>query len=101
MGLNLRYFHKQIKEKWFKIEEDGPDLYCRFYLDGKIKTAVRSKAGGHSKKKYKTLDDDIVSRIVKCLHFDNKNQFNNFLDCPFLKEEYQEMLIQKRMIRRN
>jgi hypothetical protein len=100
MGLEKRYFHKQIKEKWFKIEDEGSDFYCRFYIDGKLMTDVRSKAGGHSAKKYRTLHDDIVSRIVKCLHFDNKDQFLKFVDCPFTKEQYQDMLFQKRFIGR-
>jgi hypothetical protein len=101
MGLDLRYFHTQIKRKWFKIEPDGADIYCWFYRDGKTLTKVRSKAGGHSKQKYKTLNDYTISRIVKCLHFDSKKQFKEFVNCPFTKEQYQDMLIRKIILRRN
>lgn len=58
-------------------------------------TPVRSKVGGHSRQKYKTLGDSLVNRIYKTLHFESKNQFIDFLECPFSKENYKKMLIMK------
>lgn len=98
MSLDLKDLHKGLKKKWFKIEK-RQDYYCRFYINGQIKTDVRSKVGGYSKEKYKTLGDNIVSQIYKCLHFDNKSQFLQFIECPFTKEKYQEMLLSKEKIR--
>jgi len=96
MSLDLRYIHNRLTKKGFKIEKEGKsDIYCRFYINGEIMTQVRSKAGGHSRKKYKTLGNPIVNRIYKTLHFDNKKQFIDFLECPFSQENYQEMLIIK------
>ncbi len=96
MSLDLRYVHKGLTKKGFKIEKEGKsDIYCRFYIDGEIMTPVRSKVGGHSRQKYKTLGDSLVNRIYKTLHFENKNQFIDFLECPFSKENYKKMLIMK------
>ncbi len=96
MSLDLRYVHKGLTKKGFKIEKEGKsDIYCRFYIDGEIMTPVRSKVGGHSRQKYKTLGDSLVNRIYKTLHFESKNQFIDFLECPFSKENYKKMLIMK------
>jgi len=99
MSLELSSLHKSLKSKGFKIETWRQDYYCRFYIDGIIKTKISSKAGGHSKRKYKTLPDSTVARIYKRLWFDNKNQFIEFLDCPFELEDYQRMLFEKGKIK--
>ena len=101
MPLDLNYLHRNIKKKWFRIKRDRDHLYCWFYLDGTTLTSVRSRCGGHSREEYKTLPDGIVASIWKRLQFDNKDQFFEFLDCPFTKEQYQDMLFQKGVIRRN
>lgn len=97
MRLSLRYLHTKLKSKGFKIETKD-DYYCRFYINGEIKTKIRSKAGGYSKKKYKTLPNSTVSRIYRALHFDSKEQFKEFLDCPFELEDYQKILFEKGLI---
>jgi len=99
MSLDLRPCHKKLKKKWFKIEDWRDDYYCRFYIDGKIKTTICSKVGGHSKQKYKTLPDWMISKIYKDLHFNNQEQFFGFLDCDPTKENYQQMLLDKGKIR--
>jgi len=99
MALELSYIHGRLKNKGFKItKRRKKDYYCRFYINGEILTSIRSKVGGHSKQKYKTLGDDLVTRVYKTLHFDNKNQFLDFLECPFTLENYQEMLNRKEQI---
>ncbi len=95
MSLDLRYLHKGLENKGFKIEKSGKDLYCRFYINGATVSKVRSKVGGHSAQKYKTLGDKLVYRIYSTLHFDNKKQFLDFLECPYTLEEYQRMLSEK------
>jgi len=98
MPLDRLYVHSGLKAKGFEIETDGDHYYCRYYIDGEIKTSIRSKVGGYSRKKYKTLNDALLHRIQRALHFDNKRQFSLFLKCPFTKENYQEMLIEKGLI---
>jgi hypothetical protein len=96
MSLDLIYVHKGLTKKGFKIDKSGKsDIYCRFYIKEEIMTPVRSKVGGHSRQKYKTLGDSLVNRIYKTLHFESKNQFIDFLECPFSQENYQKMLIMK------
>lgn len=99
MNIELRRVHKKLKKKWFKIDNDRDHYYCRFYKNGEIITDIRSKVGGYSKRKYKTLDDDLISQISKTLHFDDKKQFVGFLDCDPTKEQYQKMLFEKEKIR--
>jgi len=99
MSLDSRYIRQRLKEKGFKIDEKNDHYYCRFYICGEIMTKISSKVGGHSKSKYKTLGDDLVLRIYKRLHFDNKKQFLDFLDCPFELEDYQKMLFKKKLIK--
>jgi len=100
MSLDLLYVHKGLKNKGFKIEKSGKsDIYCRFYVKGEIMTPVRSKVGGHSRQKYKTLGDPLINRIYKTLHFNNKKQFIDFLECPFSQKDYQEMLIIKEQLK--
>jgi len=99
MSLDLSYVHQGLESKGFKIEEKGRDhYYCRFYINGEIKTKIKSKVGGRSKRKYRTLHDNLVTRIYKSLYFDSKSQFTEFLDCPFTLEAYQSMLSEKGQI---
>lgn len=99
MSLDSRDLRKKLKEKGFKIEKRDNHYYCRFYICGKIMTKISSKVGGYSKTKYKTLGDPLISRIYKSLHFDNKKQFLDFLQCPFELENYQRLLYEKNLIR--
>lgn len=98
MSRDTRAVRKKLQEKGFQIEEDSADIYCRFYYRGK-KTQVRSKLCGHSKAKYKTLSDILLTLIARTLFFDNKAQFESFLDDSLSREEYEKMLIVKNKIR--
>jgi len=98
MRLDLSYLHKKLESKGFKIEKDKDHYYCRFYINGEIKTKIRSKVGGYDKRKYKTLGDTLITWIYRTLHFDSKTQFKEFLECPFKLEDYQKMLIKKEQI---
>ena len=84
--------------KWFK-EETGGDYYCRFYISGRIKTSVRTKVGGYSPRKYKSLNDWHIAKIVRELYFNDIEQFYGFVNCPFKKEGYQQMLNDKGIIK--
>jgi predicted RNA binding protein YcfA (HicA-like mRNA interferase family) len=44
----------------------------------------------HGKKDY---DKTLLSLIKKQLKFESTENFENFLDCPFTKENYKQMLI--------
>lgn len=98
MVLDLSYVHSGLKGKGFEIEKGGDHYYCRYFIDGEIFTNIRSKVGGHSKRKYKTLNDVLLAQIQRTLHFDDKRQFFEFLECPFTQENYQKMLINKELI---
>jgi len=99
MSLELSFIHQGLGNKGFKIEVRGRDhYYCRFYINGEIKTKIKSKVGGLSRRKYKTLSDNLVVRIYRSLYFDSKNQFVEFLECPYTEEEYQRMLYEKGQI---
>ena len=94
MSLDLSFLHRSLKAKGFKIEKEGDHYYCRFYFDDEVKTNIRSKVGGYSKKKYKTLGDPLVTRIYQTLYFDNKKQFIDFLYCPYSREDYERKLLE-------
>gem|GEM_PF-1174871 len=94
MVLDLAYLHSGLKNKGFRISKSKKHhYYCRYYANGEIFTSVSSRVGGHSKRTYKTLSDDLVSKIYRTLHFQSKGQFEEFLECPYTKEMYQKMLI--------
>jgi len=95
---DARKIRSGLCSKWFREETNG-DYYCRFYTNGKVKTKVRAKVGGYSSGKYKSLDDWHISKIINGLHFNNKEQFYDFVNCPFEKEEYQKMLKAKGIIK--
>lgn len=97
MSLDLKFVQKGLNNKGFKKEKGKKHHnYYRFYINnGEIQTIIRSKIGGHSKKKYKTLKNSIIERIYKSLYFDNKNQFIDFLECLFELGDYQRMVYRK------
>lgn len=83
-----------LGRKGFLIENDNKDVYCRFYYRG-IKTKIRSKVGGHSKKKYKTYPDIFLAQMKRDLYFDDREQLINFIECPFSQDKYESILIMK------
>ena len=95
MQRDLNKIHSGLKNKGFQIEKDGDDFYCRYFTREGIMTKVRTKCGGHSKKKYKSLTDTLIFKIYRSLHFDNKGQFADFIDCPFSQGDYQSLLTKK------
>ncbi len=52
----------------------------------------------HGKKDY---DKSLLSQVKKQLKFDTTENFENFLDCPFTKENYFQMLTDSGIIKSN
>jgi hypothetical protein len=94
MSFDTRFVRSQFAQKGFKIEEAGKDYYCRYYYDG-IKTNIRTKIGGHSKKKYKIFPPHFYTYMYQSLFFDSKEQLLSFIECPFTEQNYRDLLIKK------
>ena len=95
MQRDLDAIHSGLQNKGFRIEKDGNDFYCRYYTGEGIMTKVRTKCGGHSKRKYKSLPDNLIFRLYKGLHFDSRKQFSEYVDCPFSQSDYQGLLVKR------
>jgi predicted RNA binding protein YcfA (HicA-like mRNA interferase family) len=83
-----------LLKKGFEInpKKDHHEFYY-LIIDGKkhnIYTYI-----SHGKKEY---DKNLLSQIKKQLKFDTIENFENFLDCPFTKENYINMLTELGLI---
>jgi len=99
MNLHQDYVIGKLDNKGFDIDRSKAEIYGRLVVDGII-TCVRARLGGHNKKKYKTLDNAIVSNIGKCLQFDSKDKFLLYLKCDFSYKDYIKSLKEKGFLRR-
>lgn len=84
-----------LASKGFRVTKDRDHYFANFLYDDKIETSVKSKVGGHSKRKYKDLQDGLLTEIRKALHFDNSKQLIEYSECRPSQEEYQKMLLEK------
>lgn len=93
MPYPVRELRSGLKAKGSRIEKDGGDYYARYYYNGKIRTKVRSKVGGHSKRKYKDLWDELLRLISLSLQLEDKSQLIDLLECPMSQAKYQARLL--------
>jgi predicted RNA binding protein YcfA (HicA-like mRNA interferase family) len=83
-----------LEKKGFKLnpQKDHHEYYF-LVINGKKQSVYTYLS--HSKKDY---DSSLLSQIKKQLKFDNSEKFESFLDCPFTKENYFQMLKEKQII---
>ncbi len=98
MQYPARDLRSGLSSKGFEITDAKDEYYANFIFCGKLITSIKSWVGGHSKQKYKDLQDPILSRIQKALHFDTKKELIKFVKCDTTKEEYEAMLIEKGLV---
>ena len=91
MSLEKAVVDKALVKKGFKKIDSGKDHHWYYFLDknGKV-TNVRTKIS-HGSKKYRTLGDELISKISKQL-FLTKQQFNNFVTCSYSEESFRKYL---------
>ena len=85
-----------LLKKGFR-KTDGGDHNYFFYYIGEEKTKVRTKIsrGSHGKK---MIGDSLISVIKDQMHFDEKTQLIEFVECTFSKEDYQDLLVNKGVV---
>lgn len=99
MNCDTRRFREGLEGKGFRREAGKKsDVFYCFYVAG-VRTQIRSKVGGHDKRKYKVLGPELLSRIKRSLHFDDMKQMKEFIECTMSEIQYVEMLKKKEKIR--
>jgi hypothetical protein len=86
-----------LLKKGFELKPqiDHHEFYF-LVIDGK-KTHIKTYFS-HGKKEY---NNSLLALIKKQLKFDSTDNFENFLDCPFTKENYLQMLNETGIIKSN
>jgi hypothetical protein len=83
-----------LSKKGFEKDNTSHRVY-RFVLNGKI-TSIRTMVS-HSPQ-VKDIDDNTLNKIKRQLHLENKQQLIDFITCPFSKEDYINLLLNKGLI---
>ncbi|HMY45606.1 MAG TPA: hypothetical protein PKX74_09020 [Leptospiraceae bacterium] len=94
MQLDRSNIERSLLHKGFR-REDSDHRFYYFYHEGK-RTAIRTKISHGSS--YKTYGDDLISKVVRQLHFDSRQQFAGFVQCSFSLSAYRDLLLSKRLI---
>ena len=81
-----------LRRKGFEITNDGDHYWAFLTLRNGLLTRIKSKVGGHSRQKYKDLNDFWLGSIKDKLHFKSISQLIEYSDCPFSQQEYETML---------
>ncbi len=81
-----------LRQKGFDVTNDRDHYYAFLTLESGIATKIKSKVGGHDKKKYKELDDFYLGKIADKLHFESKAQLIEFSECIFDRRDYEAIL---------
>ena len=86
-------FLRAATNKGFIMNKKGDHIFLHFQdSDGKlypIQTKV-SHGSGH-----RDISDSILAQIKKQLHFNSKEELNEFIRCTLSEEEYRELLREK------
>jgi hypothetical protein len=93
MTIKTRKIASALTKKGFVEQERRKHTFYILYIDGK-KTQIRTKLS-HGGKEY---GDNLLSFIRKQLKFDNKEELEDFIECPKSLEEYVRMLKDKSII---
>lgn len=95
--LKRRKVIKGLKDKKFvRLPEKKNDLWYGLTIDGEIVPQVKTfvSMGGKSQ----MIHENNIHQMVHELHMDNKNQFKDYLDCPYTYENYIADLRRKNII---
>jgi predicted RNA binding protein YcfA (HicA-like mRNA interferase family) len=83
-----------LQKKGFILNPDK-NSHKFFYLSVNGKKSNISTFLSHGKKDY---SNSLLSQVKNQLKFDSTINFENFLDCPFSKEDYLKMLSDKGLL---
>ena len=89
MNLERAKVEQNLPKKGFQEERDGDHVFFLFFHGGK-KTHIRTKVSHGSK--YKTLGDDLVSKMAKQCKLTAKD-FRSLAECTLSHTEYVSILV--------
>jgi predicted RNA binding protein YcfA (HicA-like mRNA interferase family) len=84
---------KALKKKGFK-EDNSRHLKYTLYYEGKKTSIITVISHSH-----KEISAPLVKRIMAQLKFDNREQFNKYVECSMSEEQYVQMLKDKKVIK--
>lgn len=84
-----------LNKKGFVCKEKDHRYYYH-QVDGKY-TGIQTKVSTGTK--YKRLGPPLVAKIKKQLQLDSPKDFNDFVNCPMTKNDYNNKLAEKGVIR--
>lgn len=89
MNLERAKVQENLPKKGFVEQGDRDHVFYHFYHEGR-KTHIRTHVSHGSK--YKTLGDDLVSKMAKQCKLTTK-QFRGLAECTFSQSEYVALLL--------
>ena len=91
MQIKIKYFDKQMKNKGFinrkNKRKNNPHMF--FYLtlpDGSVCTQINTWRSVHSSQKY--ISDSLIKIMSDQLHFENKKDFEQYIECNYSYTKY-------------
>lgn len=94
MPLERRQIEQALATKGFDLEEGAKHRRFLLLIDGK-KTGVATQVSRGSGKKYKTLSDELVSRMAKQVKL-TKKEFEDFVSCAMDEASYKKLVQEQR-----
>ena len=93
MTISRKKIEKSLAKKGFVLNESKDHRYFHLFYKG-IDTGVFTYVS-HSGK---DIDDYLISKMQKQLRLDNKRLACDLFNCPMSKDDYLDILIQKKII---
>ncbi len=94
MQIDKMVISKNLQKKGFVIEESH-HLYFHHEYNGK-RTGIYTYLSHGSKNK--SIGDPLLNMMKKQLKLDNKQQVIDFFKCPMTTDDYNDILIDKKLI---
>ena len=95
--IKRRLVERGLKKKNFRILSNKKnDIWYGLIIDGKFEPKIRTfvSGGGHGKE----ISTPNIQNMVKELKMENRNQFLDYINCPYKYNEYVEDLRRKNHI---
>ena len=89
--LKAKDVHSALLRKGFEVE-NSHHVFFLLKIKGKRSSVKTKMSHGASE-----LDDRLIGFMAEQLHL-TKAQFNNLVSCPLSKEEYVDILVEKRVV---
>ena len=94
MQIDIKDISKNLPRKGFIVEEKHHKYFYHVY-NGKRTGAYTYISHGS---KIKTIGDNLINMMKKQLELDNKQQVSDLCKCPMSTDDYNDILIGKKII---